>query len=97
MIRRPPRSTLFPYTTLFRSLPRRDPGAHPARAYDQQRGGPVGSWAPVQERSISHRQRDGPRDAVVAHPAGRRLRTRLLGLLEEQDRRAAATNPPWPR
>src|SRR5689334_23636526 len=25
MIRRPPRSTLFPYTTLFRSLSRRDP------------------------------------------------------------------------
>src|SRR3989304_8716372 len=29
MIRRPPRSTLFPYTTLFRSL--RGPGAPPAR------------------------------------------------------------------
>src|SRR5260370_6246775 len=27
MIRRPPRSTLFPYTTLFRSLPLRSPGA----------------------------------------------------------------------
>src|SRR3712207_7601814 len=27
MIRRPPRSTLFPYTTLFRSLRRRQPGA----------------------------------------------------------------------
>src|SRR6266581_2677992 len=27
MIRRPPRSTLFPYTTLFRSLVRRPPGA----------------------------------------------------------------------
>src|SRR3712207_7937212 len=26
MIRRPPRSTLFPYTTLFRSDPRPDPG-----------------------------------------------------------------------
>src|SRR3712207_7007314 len=26
MIRRPPRSTLFPYTTLFRSLVVRDPG-----------------------------------------------------------------------
>src|SRR5258708_18059293 len=26
MIRRPPRSTLFPYTTLFRSLERRDLG-----------------------------------------------------------------------
>src|SRR3989442_9037783 len=25
MIRRPPRSTLFPYTTLFRSIPGRDP------------------------------------------------------------------------
>src|SRR3712207_8081015 len=27
MIRRPPRSTLFPYTTLFRSVARRDPEA----------------------------------------------------------------------
>src|SRR2546429_3205369 len=34
MIRRPPRSTLFPYTTLFRS--REDPGIH----YEAQ-GGPV--------------------------------------------------------
>src|SRR2546422_11665695 len=33
MIRRPPRSTLFPYTTLFRSRARRDAGASgPARA-----------------------------------------------------------------
>src|SRR5947207_12044134 len=28
MIRRPPRSTLFPYTTLFRSAAAHDPGAH---------------------------------------------------------------------
>src|SRR5258708_8932581 len=28
MIRRPPRSTLFPYTTLFRSLARRRTGGH---------------------------------------------------------------------
>src|SRR2546430_13419473 len=28
MIRRPPRSTLFPYTTLFRSLPTTRPGGH---------------------------------------------------------------------
>src|SRR2546422_8353771 len=34
MIRRPPRSTLFPYTTLFRSLPEpRGPGRH-AQAAD---------------------------------------------------------------
>src|SRR2546422_6260705 len=32
MIRRPPRSTLFPYTTLFRSLvPGRDQAGEPAR------------------------------------------------------------------
>src|SRR2546426_10859788 len=37
MIRRPPRSTLFPYTTLFRSLdpqPIGDPEADPAPAAD---------------------------------------------------------------
>src|SRR3712207_7497255 len=28
MIRRPPRSTLFPYTTLFRSEPGQQPGDH---------------------------------------------------------------------
>src|SRR2546430_4375356 len=38
MIRRPPRSTLFPYTTLFRSLPTgREPPASPA-----QPGRPIG-------------------------------------------------------
>src|SRR5690349_24239122 len=31
MIRRPPRSTLFPYTTLFRSQPRRDSTDRPER------------------------------------------------------------------
>src|SRR3712207_7055870 len=29
MIRRPPRSTLFPYTTLFRSRPAEDHAVHP--------------------------------------------------------------------
>src|SRR5436190_7244673 len=34
MIRRPPRSTLFPYTTLFRSQCRAHPvGEHPSSAY----------------------------------------------------------------
>src|SRR2546421_4975489 len=38
MIRRPPRSTLFPYTTLFRSPPLRDlaPGAQPLRRAHSQ-------------------------------------------------------------
>src|SRR5256885_8943451 len=38
MIRRPPRSTLFPYTTLFRS--RVAPGARPALVFTQRHGVP---------------------------------------------------------
>src|SRR3990167_6180614 len=34
MIRRPPRSTLFPYTTLFRSLPRRVEAGHLQHLFD---------------------------------------------------------------
>src|SRR2546430_6126211 len=37
MIRRPPRSTLFPYTTLFRSLPHRTHLAALPRQGDQRR------------------------------------------------------------
>src|SRR3712207_8058740 len=42
MIRRPPRSTLFPYTTLFRSsvLPSSDPGRIPRRS--RERGAVAG-------------------------------------------------------
>src|SRR2546425_8624373 len=38
MIRRPPRSTLFPYTTLFRSRPRRRRPSRPPHARDGVRG-----------------------------------------------------------
>src|SRR3712207_9361311 len=62
MIRRPPRSTLFPYTTLFRSrggpglLPRPDDAPRrPARLIPS---GPVvlvaSSWAPSSWRSEEH-------------------------------------------
>src|SRR6266702_5781261 len=39
MIRRPPRSTLFPYTTLFRSPPRPPPGPRCRRAVRRPRPG----------------------------------------------------------
>src|SRR2546426_7174314 len=39
MIRRPPRSTLFPYTTLFRS----DPSVRAAHVYDTVTYDPVGA------------------------------------------------------
>src|SRR2546430_16447007 len=38
MIRRPPRSTLFPYTTLFRSLRDADGGFLRQRFHDQRKG-----------------------------------------------------------
>src|SRR2546427_8056259 len=41
MIRRPPRSTLFPYTTLFRSTPR-DPADHRIRYAPARLSGVVG-------------------------------------------------------
>src|SRR5256886_3505735 len=52
MIRRPPRSTLFPYTTLFRSLPRLDglmARGHELRNLDT--GRPLSD---VRERSEEH-------------------------------------------
>src|SRR2546429_811502 len=55
MIRRPPRSTLFPYTTLFRSRARRTPPPLLPLRHD----GPAGARAPalrgaVPERSEEH-------------------------------------------
>src|SRR5256885_11014618 len=56
MIRRPPRSTLFPYTTLFRSLRRRHEGARvrldPRRGESSDRGVARGGQAAVGLRKI---------------------------------------------
>src|SRR2546422_8542192 len=58
MIRRPPRSTLFPYTTLFRSLPaewRRGPRARrPGCAAGSAPATPGGSRARLSIRSEEH-------------------------------------------
>src|SRR3712207_8713620 len=66
MIRRPPRSTLFPYTTLFRSEDRpaatwrdRSPerGGRPDRAGGSRDDRPAGSWrdrSPERGRSEEH-------------------------------------------
>src|SRR3712207_7090124 len=76
MIRRPPRSTLFPYTTLFRA----------ARGYGQ----PIGQWiAPIRER-IVHGQVEQQRIKVhfekeLTH-AGRGLRDQRLRELPVRQR-----------
>src|SRR3712207_8720924 len=53
MIRRPPRSTLFPYTTLFRSPPARDGpvvGAEPRRGHRGPEGAPDPARRPLRPR-----------------------------------------------
>src|SRR5438093_7623761 len=59
MIRRPPRSTLFPYTTLFRSLGARHGRANDARAGgDRVRGlGTRRGVPPASRRELHHRRR----------------------------------------
>src|SRR3712207_8965793 len=64
MIRRPPRSTLFPYTTLFRSAPVDRP---PRAAASVRLGGA--------EARVAAQARRGPRLGVPPHRAGRRLRS----------------------
>src|SRR2546425_4499538 len=70
MIRRPPRSTLFPYTTLFRSTVRRGPGqsllpgAPAGQGSDLSGGDLLGQ--PAHDRYPRQRLRrrgDGPRQA----------------------------------
>src|SRR2546422_5840215 len=46
MIRRPPRSTLFPYTTLFRSRAELDPGRHGRGDGERQEGVVLGLGRP---------------------------------------------------
>ena len=46
MIRRPPRSTLFPYTTLFRSVVGRDIGSVGGFGYSEVLATLEGDWTP---------------------------------------------------
>src|SRR3712207_8553292 len=73
MIRRPPRSTLFPYTTLFRSQRRpaaaragRRPGLHPEGLRAQRHHGPGRRRHPRGQRS----RREGAGAGVVALSSG---------------------------
>src|SRR2546429_4285629 len=54
MIRRPPRSTLFPYTTLFRSRDLRPPVPHPLRPAQDLLRPPPSRLRSVRSRSEEH-------------------------------------------
>src|SRR5436309_8779678 len=65
MIRRPPRSTLFPYTTLFRSRPRR--GLVRLKRLEIPVGSPLGASAtwPSRTRSEEHTSELQSRENLV--------------------------------
>src|SRR5256886_12217558 len=88
MIRRPPRSTLFPYTTLFRSGPRRgaagrgqEPHRDDARAVERRRlPADLAEAAPGSVRARVRRRapdREGPRQLRVRPLSRDRKSTRL--------------------
>src|SRR3712207_7197576 len=79
MIRRPPRSTLFPYTTLFRSA---DPVRHEAGAERHAAGRPVQA-APVAGALVEDQPQ--PADLHVQDPHG-------PPLSERQDRKSTRLN-----
>src|SRR5256885_11273554 len=63
MIRRPPRSTLFPYTTLFRSLQRAAAHAGKVGGETQVDGAlRIAVQGRVEERAVWIRAAGGPRD-----------------------------------
>src|SRR5262245_63105458 len=64
MIRRPPRSTLFPYTTLFRSV-RDDPGGEGTMTF---------------ERAFALRQNETPAAPISADRKSTRLNSSHLGI-----------------
>src|SRR2546422_8447302 len=70
MIRRPPRSTLFPYTTLFRSLREQD-GRITRITSDKEKDG-HGHWSPAHNRIAFVSGRSGKGDVYSLDLATKR-------------------------
>src|SRR2546430_17047939 len=87
MIRRPPRSTLFPYTTLFRSVEQQGPAVGELEAADAALGG-AGERAALMAEQLRLDQILGNRGGVHAHERLRRPRALAV------DRRG---DEPFPR
>src|SRR3712207_8476260 len=84
MIQRPPRSTLFPYTTLFRSR-RREPDDRAAAGNERE------PRAPVVERLERDRERRRPQLGLAALDDRGKL-ARAAAPLEQQDRKSTRLN-----
>src|SRR3712207_7410180 len=92
MIRRPPRSTLFPYTTLFRSLHHRGAGRPPGRLLP--RGDRPRARDPQPLLDPRHRRRRRPARRSEEHTSELQSRQYLVCrlLLEKKKQTTAITN-----
>src|SRR3712207_7318636 len=79
MIRRPPRSTLFPYTTLFRS---RDPDHQPVSVKQLAQALPASAWQTVTWREGTNAELGSRFATVRVRPAHR----------DEEDRKSTRLN-----
>src|SRR2546425_10138877 len=70
MIRRPPRSTLFPYTTLFRSIPEQRPARERARRIDGDHRHPELLGTVVLHQALGESALPGARRSSKADAAG---------------------------
>src|ERR1051325_8828109 len=86
MMRRPPRSTLFPYTTLFRSNRKRRACRNSRRRSPAERSGPVRG---LRREAISAR-RTRRRRRNVSKPYGHRLAQSIIGSVKRGTLLAAA-------
>src|SRR3712207_8294982 len=85
MIRQPPRSTLFPYTTLFRSQ-----GAHHGGASRGDAELAVHGFQVLRHRADAHAERSG--DLLVAEPGREQPENLQLALGQSPDRKSTRLN-----
>src|SRR3712207_7308981 len=101
MIRRPPRSTLFPYTTLFRSEENRQfDGELPAVTYDRSTCDYVVSWTGEElgngsgeKQEIWDRAYDAPRSEEHTSELQSRQYLVCRLLLEKKTKKQITTSP----
>src|SRR5436309_6367202 len=86
MIRRPPRSTLFPYTTLFRSRPAQPPNGRPRYLSTAARR------CPGRPRSEEHTSELQSRENLVCRLLLEKKKTR--GINSHTQSASTLTNPP---
>src|SRR3712207_6856955 len=90
MIRRPPRSTLFPYTTLFRSLPKGRQYSQPADLPEQLENAGV-PWAINGMSWTTFRNRPEPYLDEALEITGRRIKA-TEWLMDNSDRKSTRLN-----